>query len=328
MKLKLRKEMIFPVVFLSSSFHQTMHLAMFSRIGIIVIFLVFLPASSRAQQDSVVYQDSELLDYALLRSTDVKPEQLISFLDKMLAKYPQTNRRDEILFKLGVSYNKLHKPDTAMPYFQEVIESQKKDTSDPGPELLGDSRKTTVVTLRNYSARNIAEIYYQKKDFRTAIWYYKMGVYTFPYRHYSGTDINQWNVQTFRNLADAYAELGEIDSAMQILLPYMFNPIRYSPMAVLKAGSIIQTHSGIENWCRKFDTALRRMKLTDSTMEFLLDSVLIKIPTITRPFPNTLSTMTEAMDPELSLPPKTVAEAIRRFKDSQFYRNICEIKKM
>ncbi len=277
--------------------------------------IVVFDRTAKAQTDSLE------IEYGL-ESNNLDPTTAIPVIDSFLLKNPNTPRRAKIEYKLAELYAKGNQVEKAKELYLKIIESKRNDTAQISPDEMMEGDRAYMVNLRNYAAFNMAELYYAAKDYKTAIVYYKIGIYRFPFRHFSGSDINQHRVKEFQNLADAYAQSGQMDSALSVLLPFMFNPIVYSPRAVMKAAYLIMMDSTNHNWCSKFNTALATMKLTDTTMQFRLDSVLIKIPMVFHEFPNTSVTTTG--NSEMWTPPKTASQAIKLFKDHQFCKVICK----
>jgi tetratricopeptide (TPR) repeat protein len=295
-----------------------MHINPIFRILFILVGISSLHGVSRSQtgDDSLIIDD-------VLRNHSTKPEIIIPVLDSILSKYPNTSRRTEVEFDLAVACGKTGQDERAKKLYGNVLRSPGNDTAVLTADEMMHGNMLSTLNLRNYAAFNMAELFYKVKDYEQAISYYKMALYTYPFRHYSGTDINQHNIKEKNNLADAYAALGRMDSALALLLPYMFNPIRYSPEAMMKAAYLIMRSSDKDTWCAKLTSALQSTRITDTTMEFQLNSVLIRIPTVTHEFPNTAVTMTEEMDPNLLKPPANSSEAIKRFKEHLFYKTIC-----
>ena len=141
--------------------------------------------------------------------------------------------------RLGLIYQSIDSIDRARKWYLSVM-------NDP---LIADSVEDYWLgdwevrgNYKHVSCYQTAVTYYKENNYDRAIKYYKLAMDTFPYYHFSGSDINKTRVRISNNIADLYSKKGDLSAAFSYLLPFFNNYIIYSNRARNKFARIIKEH--------------------------------------------------------------------------------------
>lgn len=141
------------------------------------------------ENDSIEYAKNEFSNFTKSKPTSIY---------KIIAVY-----------HLALIANKLDNKEEAISLYKQVLDLTVPDSIDNN--------------YKNYSAKNLAEIYIDKKDYKTAIKYLDLTKKKFSYHHFCGNAYASDNIYTADRYSDCYIALGNYKKAIDILTPYMFS---------------------------------------------------------------------------------------------------------
>jgi len=96
---------------------------------------------------------------------------------------------------------------------------------------------------KHVSCYQMAVSYYEEGSYDKSIAYYVLALDSFPYFHFSGSDINKNRVRICNNIADLYSKKGDLTKAFTYLIPFFNDYTIYSERARNKAARIIKEHN-------------------------------------------------------------------------------------
>lgn len=140
------------------------------------------------ENDSIEYAKNEFSNFAKTKPTSIY---------KIIA-----------IYHLAEIANKQNNSSEAISLYLQVLKLTV-------PDSIEDNYK-------NYSAKELAEIYIDKKDYNTAIKYLDLTKKKFPYRHFCGNAYASDDIYTADRYSDCYIALGDYKKAIDILTPHMF----------------------------------------------------------------------------------------------------------
>jgi tetratricopeptide (TPR) repeat protein len=139
--------------------------------------------------------------------------------------------------RIGLIYQSLDSTDRARLWYLDVM-------NDP---LISDTVEDYWLgewevrgNYKHVSCYQIAVSYYKQEDYNNSIKYYQLALDSFPYYHFSGSDINKNRVKISNNIADLYIKQGDLTKAFSYLIPFFGDPTIYSDRAGNKAARIIR----------------------------------------------------------------------------------------
>lgn len=141
------------------------------------------------ENDSIQYAKKEFSNF-----TKTKPTSIY----KIIAVY-----------HLALIADKLDNKEEAISLYKQVLELTVPDSIENN--------------YKNYSAKDLAEIYIDKKDYKTAIKYLDLTKKKFSYKHFCGNAYASDDIYTADRYSDCYIGLGNYKKAIDILSPHMFS---------------------------------------------------------------------------------------------------------
>lgn len=121
-------------------------------------------------------------------------------------------------YNLGYIYFIQKKYDKAIPIFKEILESNFNEKENLGGGIMADP----YTNYRHRASEILSEIYYGKKKYDTALYYFALSDTTYPYLHFCGNEYASNDVHTALRYGDIYQKLNQPDKAIEKLLPTVF----------------------------------------------------------------------------------------------------------
>ena len=166
-----------------------------------------------------------------------KPLEALAIMEELVHRKDTIPGYARYKTKIGLTYYSLDSLTLARKWFKDVM----YDT------LIADSvedywlgKWEVCGNYKHISCYNTAVSYYKEGDYNRSIQYYKLSIDSFPYYHFSGSDFNKNKVRIYRNIADLYAQQGDLTQAFSYLMPFFEGHVIYSDRAVDKAAKILK----------------------------------------------------------------------------------------
>jgi len=169
-----------------------------------------------------------------------RPLEALTIMESLVSREDTIEGYARYKTRIGFLYHSLDSIDKARQWYHSVLnDSMIVDSVED--YWLGEWEVRG--NYKHVSCHNIAASYYKEKDYDKAIEYYKLALDTFPYYHFSGSDINKNKVKISNNIADVYSKKGDLTQAFSYLLPFFLNGVVYSERATNKAMRILKEHN-------------------------------------------------------------------------------------
>lgn len=169
-----------------------------------------------------------------------RPLEALSIMEDLVSQKDTIEGYARYKTRIGLIYQSLDSIEQARKWYLSVM----------GDPLITDSVEDYWLgewevkgNYKHVSCYQMAVSYYEEGDYDNAIKYYKLALDTYPYFHFSGSDINKNRVRICNNIADLYSKKGNLTTAFSYLLPFFNNYIVYSDRARNKAARIIKEHN-------------------------------------------------------------------------------------
>ena len=168
-----------------------------------------------------------------------KPLEALSIMEELVLQKDTINGYARYKTRIGMKYMSLDSIEKARKWFLSVmydplIEDNVEDYWLKNGEARGNYKHVSCYLL--------AISFYKEGNYDKAIDYYKQSLDTFPYYHFSGSDMNKSNVNICNNIADLYSKKGDLNTAFSYLIPFFGSYVVYSDLARNKAARIIKEH--------------------------------------------------------------------------------------
>ncbi|MAC94716.1 MAG: hypothetical protein CMC96_04365 [Flavobacteriales bacterium] len=135
--------------------------------------------------------------------------------DKRHELYPR------VLYNIGHIYSIIEDTTSARKYFELILNGKFEENEMGGP---GEGIMAEPYALYKHRAcKYLAEINLDNKNYRKALKYVSLADSVYSYNHFCGNAIAANNIFITSLYADCYIGLGKLDSAINCLLPEMFN---------------------------------------------------------------------------------------------------------
>lgn len=169
-----------------------------------------------------------------------RPLEALAIMEKLVSRKDTITGYSRYKTRIGLVYNSLDSIEQARKWYLSVM-SDPLITDSVEDYWLGDWEVRG--NYKHLSCYQMAVSYYKEDDYDKSITYYKLALDSFPYYHFSGSDINKNKVRICNNIADLYSKKGNLTAAFSYLLPFFDNFTVYSDLARKKAARIIKAHN-------------------------------------------------------------------------------------
>ncbi len=110
------------------------------------------------------------------------------------------------------------KYEQAIPIFKKILESNFNEKESSGASLMADP----YTNYKHRASRLLSDIYYNKGNYETALYYLTLSDTTYPYLHFCGNEYDANEVYLAIRYAAIYQKLKQPEKAIEKLLPAVF----------------------------------------------------------------------------------------------------------
>lgn len=168
-----------------------------------------------------------------------RPMEALAIMEGLVTRQEPIDGYSRLKTQIGITYYNIDSVEKARKWFLNVIRDPLIN-DDIDDFWLGNME--VKGNYKHVSCYNMALSYYKEGDYEESIKYYKLALDSFPYYHFSGSDINKSKVKICRNIADLYSKKGDLTSAFFYLSPFFNDFTIYSERARNKFAQIIKEH--------------------------------------------------------------------------------------
>jgi len=155
-------------------------------------------------------------------------------------------------YNVGYIYFIQKKYDKAIPIFKEILESNFNEKENLGGGIMADP----YTNYRHRASEILSEIYYDKKKYDTALYYFDLSDTTYPYLHFCGNEYASNDVYTALRYNAIYQKLNQPDKAIEKLLPTVFITLADNSEVIEELKKLLADRKGLK---KELDNSLSKI---------------------------------------------------------------------
>jgi hypothetical protein len=121
-----------------------------------------------------------------------------------------------VKYNMGYMYLEIGDEVNSIMIFEEILNSKFNDEEDFGGLM------EQYALYKHRSAKNLAEIYLNRKDYANAIKYIRLFDKKYKYKHFCGNELSANKIFTSYSYARYFNGVGENEKALKVLIPHLF----------------------------------------------------------------------------------------------------------
>ena len=180
----------------------------------ILILLTFV--FSLSAQDKMVSDDQTRFEEILELYYDEEYNLALDAFNEFLNEYPNSPLIPRAKYNVGYINLELNNHENAITIFEEILNGDFNEYEEYG----GFMEEYTLYKHR--SAKNIATIYLEKKEYKKAIKYIRQFDKKYKYKHFCGNELSANRIFTSYSYARYYFGVGNYEKALKLLTPHLF----------------------------------------------------------------------------------------------------------
>jgi tetratricopeptide (TPR) repeat protein len=179
---------------------------------------------------------------------------LVSF-QYIVQHHPLNTLYPKAYYNVGYCYFRDNQSDSAIVVFKSILTGNFNEQEPTGGGIMDDP----YANYRHRASGILSSIYYDKKMYDTALYYFSLSDTVYPYLHFCGNEYAESDVYTALGYADLYEKLGNKDKAVECLLSAIFITLadNYKVISELK-----RLLAGKKNLKKELDDALDKIYST------------------------------------------------------------------
>jgi tetratricopeptide (TPR) repeat protein len=159
----------------------------------------------------------------------------------------QNNPRNELfpraVYNIGYCYFLANRSDSATSVFKVILKSNFNERDKSGGGIMDDP----YANYRHRASELLSEIYYRRKMYDTALYYFAISDTVYPYLHFCGNEYAANDVRTALWYSTLYQKLGFKDQAIQSLLPAVFISLADNAKVISELKALLRKKDGLKN---------------------------------------------------------------------------------
>lgn len=183
---------------------------------LLLIVITFFSSFLATSQEKERTQDEISFDSAMDYFEKEDNETSLASFNSFLTQYPDSRLKPRAKFNIGVLLRKLGRNDEAIPIFSEILDSDYDEK-----EAYGGIMEQYAL-YKNRSSKELAEIYFEKKDYKKVSHYIYLFDKKYKYHHFCGNEIRADKIYIAESYAKLFLGQNKPQKAIDKLLPYVF----------------------------------------------------------------------------------------------------------
>jgi len=180
---------------------------------LITLFSSFLATS----QEIETSEDETSFEKAVTHAYREENEKALESFTSFLNQYPDSFLKPRAKFNIGIVLRKLGRNDEAILVFSEILNSDYNEKESSG----GIMEKYAL--YKNRSAKELAEMYFEKKEYKKASDYIYLFDKKYKYLHFCGNEMRADDIYIATWYAKIFLAQNKPEKAISKLLPYLFD---------------------------------------------------------------------------------------------------------
>ncbi len=180
---------------------------------IITLFSSFFAIS----QEMKTAEDEISFEKAVTHAYREENKKAIESFTSFLNQYPDSFLKPRAKFNIGIVLRKLGRDDEAILIFSEILNSDYNEKESYGGII------EQYALYKNRSAKELAEIYFEKKEYKKASDYIYLFDKKYKYLHFCGNEMRADDIYIATSYAKLFLAQNKPEKAISKLLPYLFD---------------------------------------------------------------------------------------------------------
>lgn len=207
------------------------------------IFFIILALSCLLNQN--LYGQKMPSDYfdegeKYAKANDTK-NAIISF-QYIVKHFPKNTLYPRAFYNLGYLYFIDKQYDSSIVIFKSILESNFNEKENLGGDIMADP----YTNYRHRASEILSEIYYNKKEYGTALHYFALSDTLYPYLHFCGNALEENKLHSALRYADLYQKLDNDDKAIESLLPAVFITLTDNTSVLSELKSLLKEKKNVK----------------------------------------------------------------------------------
>lgn len=178
----------------------------------ITLFSSFLAISQEIETTEDEISFEKAVTHAYREENEKALESFTSFLNQ----YPDSFLKPRAKYNIGVVLRKLGRNDEAISSFSEILDSDYNEKEASGGIM------EQYALYKNRSAKELAEMYFEKKEYKKASDYVYLFDKKYKYLHFCGNEMRADDIYIATSYAKLFLAQNKPEKAIRKLLPYLF----------------------------------------------------------------------------------------------------------
>lgn len=211
------------------------------------ISIIFLSLLSYGQK-----MPSDYFDEASNYFEDENFNEALKGYNYIVNNHPKNELYPRAFYNVGYIYFIQKKYAKSIPIFKEILESNFNEKENLGGGIMADP----YTNYRHRASEILSEIYYDKKKYDTALYYFALSDTTYPYLHFCGNEYASNDIYAVLRYADIYQKLKQPEKAIEKLLPAVFITLANNSKVIKELKKLLMGKKGLK---QELDNSLSKI---------------------------------------------------------------------
>lgn len=210
-----------------------------TKISFSILSLIFLASQSLFGQKmpSDYFDEGE----KYVEANDYK--NAVASFQYIILHYPKNTLFPKAYYNTGYCYFMDQQLDSAAIIFKSILTSNFNEKENSGGGLMDDP----YTNYRHRASEILSDIYYNKKLYDTALYYFALSDTAYPYLHFCGNEYAANDVHTALRYSDLYQKLDNKDKAIESLLPAVFVTLANNSKVISELKSLLKKKKNLKS---------------------------------------------------------------------------------
>jgi tetratricopeptide (TPR) repeat protein len=145
-------------------------------------------------------------------------EKALSSYQYLADNHPKNELYPRAFYNVGYIHFIQKNYEKATQVFKTIIGSNFNEKESLGGGIMDDP----YANFKHRASQLLSDIYYDKQDYKLALYYFLMADTLYPYLHFCGNEYASNDIQTALRYADIFQKLNQPNKAIEKLLPTVF----------------------------------------------------------------------------------------------------------
>lgn len=205
--------------------------------------------------------EKDLFDQSIEHFEDEEYAEAAKGFSQFMLEYARSPLRASAHYNLALSHYRMRDYPASKMFFRAILEQ-------PYNERDENSLMEPYRLYKHNSCRQLASIALEEHDYKSAEKYIHMFDKKYPYQHFCGNEWSAYDMYKAVMMAKVYEGTGQIEKAMEQLLPYVFSNALASNDEVLdQLSTVLQKHFRMEELREEFKRAVESLEIKETRKE-------------------------------------------------------------